>query len=234
MPRLTTFVLAHRRLVVLAWVVLTVAGAWAAATISESLSQSFDAPGRPAFAANREIVGTFGTGGVVPPAALVIDARDGERLDRARVADRLRAVGEGVRGARLVLPDAPGGEALLSADGRTAVGLVFPPPGRPAPDANPEAVAQLRAAAAGGPVVVTGIDALVDDTGGGGAGLLIEVALGGLGALIVLGAGRPRSSASRSGASRSPRPIGRSGSRRPSGSRQVGDTPGPRPRPPPR
>src|SRR3954452_19633234 len=71
--RLTHLVLAHRRTVVVGWLLVVVAGMWAAATITDSLSQSFEAPGRPAFDPNRESVRTFGNGGVVPPLVAVGD-----------------------------------------------------------------------------------------------------------------------------------------------------------------
>jgi RND superfamily putative drug exporter len=139
MDRLTGWVLGHRRWVVIAWLAVTVAGMWAAATITDSLSQSFDAPGRPAFDANREIVRTFGSGGVVPPLVLV-----GPRGDLGRVA-------RAVPGARVALPR----DRTLVA-GQTAAALVFPPPGRPAPDTNPQALAAATRAAAGTGVGVTG------------------------------------------------------------------------------
>ena len=139
MERLTAFVLAHRRAVVLAWIALALAGMWAAATISDSLSQSFDAPGRPAFEANREIVQTFQTGGVVPPLVLVTSVSD-----RAQATRQLARVAGAVDGARVALPGVTGGDALVSRDRRTAAALVFPPPGSPAPDTNPGAAAALE------------------------------------------------------------------------------------------
>ena len=175
MPRLTTWVLAHRRIVVLAWIAVAVAGGWASATIADSLTKSFTAPGRPAFEANEEIVREYRSGGVVAPAVLVGQ----DEADLKRVAGA-------VQGARVALPGDPGGEALRAQDGRTLAALVFPPPGRAAPDENPEAIAALTKAAAGTGVRVTGIDALSEGGGGGGTGVLIETLAGGIGALVVL------------------------------------------------
>jgi putative drug exporter of the RND superfamily len=177
---LTGAVLRHRRLVVLGWVAVVVAGMWAAATINNSLSRSFDAPGRPAFDANREIVGLFKSGGVVPPVVLLTGA-----TDRRAAEQRLQRVAHAVPGARVAVPSDPGGGALVSRDGRVAAALVFPPPGRPAPDSNPEAVAALTRASAGAGVRVTGVDALTQAKGGG-TGVLIETVLGAVGALVVL------------------------------------------------
>jgi putative drug exporter of the RND superfamily len=179
--RLTRWVLAHRRLVAAAWIVVTAGGMWAAATISGSLSQSFTAPGRPAFEANQEIDRTFGTGGFVAPLVLVT-----QTADTAQAARRFERLARAVDGARVAVPGDRGAGALVSEDGRTVAALVFPPPGRPAPDTNPEAVAQLTKAAAGSDIGVTGVDALNEDSGGGGTGVLLETVLGGAGALIVL------------------------------------------------
>ncbi|CAB4901777.1 unannotated protein [freshwater metagenome] len=196
MPRMTRFVMARRRLVALVWVVLALAGAWAASGISDALSQSFDAPGRPAFEANERIVRAYGSGGTISPIVLVARPEEGRDVRDQDVRDELREAVERVAGAvpgsRAVSSSGATGEGLDSADGRASVAYVFPPVGRPAPDENPQALAAARKAAAGTevggrPLAVTGIEALTDDSGGGGgAGLLIETLVGGLGALIVL------------------------------------------------
>jgi uncharacterized membrane protein YdfJ with MMPL/SSD domain len=77
--RLTDLVLRRRRLLALAWLLLAVAGGWAASGLGDALSQSFDAPDRPASEANREIVERFGSGGVVAPIA----AEEGPRARAA-------------------------------------------------------------------------------------------------------------------------------------------------------
>lgn len=178
MPRLTSFVLAHRRGVVAAWLVLALAGIWAVTGLSDALSQSFDAPGKPAFAANRELARDFRSGGPVAPIVLVTRAG-------GDATARLARVGRAVPGARVAVPGDPGGAALVSRG--TAVALVFPPPGVPAPDENPAALAAAsRAAAREEGVQVTGVEALAEGGGGGGLGLLLEVLVGGAGALLVL------------------------------------------------
>lgn len=196
MSPLTRLVVARRRLVAVAWAVLALAGAWAASGISDALSQSFDAPGRPAFEANRAIVGATGSGGVVNPIVLVARPEQGRSVTDPDVREELRAaverIARAVPGSRAVSSTGATGEGLDARDGRTSVAYVFPPVGRPAPDENPEALAAARRVAAdtdvgGRPLGVTGIEALSDDSGGGGGvGLLVETLVGGLGALIVL------------------------------------------------
>ena len=184
MTRLTDVVLRRRRIVAGAWLLLALAGAWASSGLSGALSQSFDAPGRPAFEANEEIVERFGSGGVIAPIVAVIDGTDARDPAVARAFER---VADAVPGSRLAA-----GPELVSDDGRTAAAIVLPPPGRPAPDENPEALAAARDAArdlrvGDARVQITGTEALATDSGDGeGIGLLVEILLGGVGALVVL------------------------------------------------
>jgi putative drug exporter of the RND superfamily len=182
--RLTDLVLRRRRIVAGAWLLLAIAGAWASSGLSGALSQSFDAPGRPAFEANDEIVERFGSGGVIAPIVAVIDGTDARDPAVARAFGR---IADAVPGSRLAA-----GPQLVSDDGRTAAAIVLPPPGRPAPDENPEALAAARDAArdlrvGDARVQITGTEALATDSGDGeGIGLLVEILLGGVGALVVL------------------------------------------------
>jgi RND superfamily putative drug exporter len=197
MERLTNAAMAHRRLVLGGWLVLAIAGGWAASSVSDALTRSLDAPGRPAFAANADIARHFGTGGQVSPIALVVRVPEGARVtapETVRSLDRaVRRVTGAVGRARSVSYASTREEAFVSRDGRTTYALVFPPLGRPAPDENPAALAAAKRAArglhvGGAPVQVTGVEALAEDTGSsGGVGLLVETLAGGLGALVVLG-----------------------------------------------
>ena len=185
-------VLRHRRLIVSVWVLLVIVGAWSASSISEHLSQSFDAPGRPAFEANKQIVAEYGNGGVISPFVLVAAPGDGSSVDSTAFGAAAKRVAGSVPGSRLAAPGhgvkATGFE---SANGKVAYALIYPPPGPEAPDSNEGALAALQRAAAaqtvgGTPLRVTGVEALSEDSGGGGAGLLLETLVGALGAIVVL------------------------------------------------
>jgi RND superfamily putative drug exporter len=193
---LTDLAARRPRLIAVCWLVLALAGGWAASGINDALSRSFDAPGREAFQANKDIVAKYGSGGPIAPIVLVAtpergrvtDAETKEELGSA-VADVAEAVGAN---ARAVSYASTGNPAFVSRDGRTTYAYIFPPVGRPAPDENPQALAAARRAASqaqvgGRPLQVTGVEALSDDTGGsGGIGLLAETLIGGFGALLVL------------------------------------------------
>ncbi len=187
MTVLARFVIAHRRWVLLAWLLLTVAGAYGAPKATSALSYDFGLPGQHGYEANQQILRQFGSGGDNAPVLLVVtDAT--RRLAPASATPIVAAVGKAAPGSRVAsYADIP---ALLSADGRTGVVAVYP---RPVPGSDGYAIAlpALKAVAAkvtepdGPRVVVTGEDALATG-GGGGANVLIETLFGGLGALLVL------------------------------------------------
>src|SRR5690242_19563119 len=62
MTALARLVLAHRRLIVLFWLALTVLGAWSANAVSSRWLEQFSIPGYSAYEANQRTLKTFGTG----------------------------------------------------------------------------------------------------------------------------------------------------------------------------
>jgi RND superfamily putative drug exporter len=186
--RLARFVVAHRWWVLAAWLLLTIAGGYAAPKATSALTYNFGLPGQAGYETNQQILQTFGSGGNNAPILLVVG--DGNRtLTPTEAAPVVQAVTTATPGARVVsFADAP---SLRSADGRTGVVLVYP---RPVPGADPYAAAlpALQQAAtqlsahSGVPVTVTGQAALATGGGSGGSGVLVETLFGGIGALVVL------------------------------------------------
>ncbi|MEV0846506.1 MMPL family transporter [Streptomyces sp. NPDC049954] len=184
MRAVTEFVVRHRMFVLIAWLVLALAGGYAAPKATSALSYDFGLPDQPGYQANERIVRDFGSGGANAPVLLVVG--DGKRpVGRAAAAPLVRAVERAAPGARVTsYAQEPG---LLAKDGRTGIVLVYP---RPVPGQDPYAAAlpalEKVAARAPGTVRVTGQDALQSGGGGGGAGVLAETLFGGVGALVVL------------------------------------------------
>jgi RND superfamily putative drug exporter len=196
---LTRWVLAHKRIVVVAWLLLAVAGGAAAGPASRALDPEFSVPGKEGWETNVAIAQRYaGTGGDSSPLLPVVTLPKGAtvtspaaRADLARLDARLRAA---LPGARIASYPSTRDAAFVSRDRRTAFALVYP---RPDPHStfgeNPKAEQAARAAlrgatVAGAPVRLTGFDALAQETGGGGGpGVLLEALLGAAGALLVLG-----------------------------------------------
>jgi len=199
MQKLTRWVLAHKRLVVVFWVALTLVGMASAGSASKSLKQKLSVPGTEGWTTNQRIERAFkGTGGNGAPllAVVTLPARDSLRTPAVRA--QLAALEARLRGAlpgsRVAGYAATANRAFASSDSRTTFIAAFPPrdPGQAFGD-NPSAAKRASAALAGAtidgaPVHVTGFDALSVQSGGGGGGpgVFVEALLGGVGALVVL------------------------------------------------
>ncbi|MBS1869482.1 MAG: MMPL family transporter [Actinobacteria bacterium] len=199
MTALTRWVLAHRKLVVAFWLVLTVVGGAAAGPAGRAMNQKFSVPGREGWEANVQIQKLYrGTGGNAAPLVPVVQLPAGRTVRTAAVRAELRGVEDKLRaalpGARVTGYGSTGETAFVSRDGRTAFAVAFPVPDRNQPFGdNPRAERAARAAlrgitVGGAPVHLTGFDALNAQSGdSNGPGVLLEALLGGLGALVVLG-----------------------------------------------
>ena len=193
MNRFSDWVLGHRLLVVLAWVVLAGAGAATAGTTVSSLSYDFGLPGEPAYEANTQIIESYGGGGLYDPLLLTVEADPGTDLgapqNESAFSEAVRQIASASPGTRVVTSANTTGDGLISDDGRRAVALLYPtavPGADPYVTALPalEAAAE-RTQAFGKPVELTGTLVLAEG-GGEGRGVLVEVVLGGAGALVVL------------------------------------------------
>jgi RND superfamily putative drug exporter len=197
MTVLARWVLAHKRLVTVAWVLITLVGIATVGQATKSFSKSFSVPGREGFVTNAQIEHLFGGGGRTAPLLAVVTVPPGQSVTApaargpiARLTARLHAA---LPGARIASYTTTGSRAFVSADGRTTFVLAYPPPDNESFGQNTKAAKRATAALAGAtvlgaPVYVTGVDALQSQTGGSnGPGVLLESVLGGLGALVVLG-----------------------------------------------
>jgi putative drug exporter of the RND superfamily len=198
MESLTRWVLAHKRIVVVFWVVLTIIGVASAGPASKALKQKFSVPGKEGWVTNEQIARDFhGTGGNNSPLLPVVTLPAGQSVDSPRVLGELRGVEARLQralpGSRVASYATTKSRTFLSKDGRTTFILAYP---RPDPkesfNNNPQAAkAATRAlkgvTVAGAPLHLTGFDALSVQSGGGeGPGVLVEALLGGVGALLVL------------------------------------------------
>ncbi len=197
MTSITRWVLAHKRIVATFWILVTVVGFATVSQATKAFSNEFSVPGREGFQTNLAIQQVYHQGGgkapIVPVVTLPAQTTVDSPLVRAglsNVAARLQAV---LPGSRIASYASTGSRAFVSRDGHTTFLLAYPPPSNEAFGNNTRAAKRATAAlagvtVAGAPVRVSGIDALENQTGGGGGpGVLLESVLGGLGAMVVLG-----------------------------------------------
>ncbi len=190
LTRLAHLTVRRRWLMIGAWLVLTVFGAFAAGQVSSRWFQSTSVPGKPAYEASQRTLATLGAGARSP--SIVVFHTDGDATRSVAVEQAIERTAAALPGALTSSYFSTGNLMYVSDDRHTAFAEVYPA----GPDRLdvPSGAETMRAAAAKGlpagiTVNVTGRDALGEaskhDTGGGSA-VLIEAAIGGVGALVIL------------------------------------------------
>lgn len=190
--RLARFVLKHRRVVMVGWLVVFLAGAVSASQISKRLELDFSLPGQPGYETAQKIIDTYGNGGIVPPAIAVITVPPGHtvRGERAQIAVALRRMQASIPVVRVVDFANTGDPRLTTRDDRSTYAFLFTPlentlglPKIPQAAQRALNLTLPRGTRAG----MTGLLQLSDsEESRGGPGVFLETVIGGIGALAVL------------------------------------------------
>src|SRR5579859_5706650 len=101
MTSLARFVIAHRWWVLAAWLLLAVAGGYAAPKAISALTYDFGLPGQAGYEANQQIVEQFGSGGDNAPILLVV-GNGRQPVLAASAIPVMRAAEKAAPGARVV------------------------------------------------------------------------------------------------------------------------------------
>ncbi len=200
---LTGWVLAHKRLVAVGWLALTLVGFYGAAKVTDALNEDFTMPDSASTVTNERIVSRFDSGGATPPLVAVVTLPPGTTASAPAVRADLRTLEQdlarAVPGARVASFGSTSEPAYVSDDGRTTFAIVHPPStvvdnagpsGNEISDATLASAEQAAADArvGGAEVRLTGAALLARETPGegGGPSFLNETLIAGVGALIVL------------------------------------------------
>lgn len=198
MTSLIRWVLAHKRTVVITWIVVWIAAFAAVQPAVDALSTEFQLPGRESSESAKVIEQRFGNGGnrVSGPLVSVVELPEGTTVDSPGVRDEIGsafgAIAKSIPGSRSANFATTGDRVFVSEDGRTTFGVMWYAPSEVAFEPAKQAITATEKAAAsqtvaGAPIRITGIDALATATDeSSGPSVLAETLLGGLGALIVL------------------------------------------------
>jgi putative drug exporter of the RND superfamily len=193
MVRLAEFVLRHRRLVMVFWLLMFVVGIGAASQVTNRLTVDFSLPGQPGYETEKQLLDTFGNGGSNSPTIAVVTVPKGTtvKAEMAKITPVFDAIDKALPGTRMVDYAQTNNDVFLTDDGRTTYALVYPKPFESFTDVGPDvAMKPILAQASkdtGFDFGVTGYNLLAqgsDDPEG--PSLLAETLLGGLGALAVL------------------------------------------------
>jgi RND superfamily putative drug exporter len=189
MTRLARLVARRRWYVIATWIALTIFGAFSAGQLADRWFQEFSIPGYPAYEANIRSLEALGNGRVAPYVAVLKADRDITKIggvDRA-----FYAAAGATPNARVSSYFTTRDEAYLSQDRRVAFAEIFPAGeiSFEGVDVEPARRALKEAAPPGVEASLTGLDALYAEASGGqqeGPSILVEVLIGGLGALLIL------------------------------------------------
>jgi len=127
--RVARVVLRHRRVVMVMWLVVFLAGGFAAGQISNRLKFTFTLPGQPGYETAARITQLYGNGGETMPDIAVVTPPGGQSLDRAQPAinqafDRVRAA---LPHARVVDLGVTGDRSFITNGGHSEYALVLTP-----------------------------------------------------------------------------------------------------------
>ncbi|HET6965411.1 MAG TPA: MMPL family transporter [Acidimicrobiales bacterium] len=190
MNALTTFVLRHRRAVMLAWLVVLLAGFATMGSTTKRLSTEFKMPHTASYVADSRIVSLYHSGGNTVPVVVAVTAPSGATAAPAEADRVLAAAAAAIPGARLADQANTGDRSFATRDGGTSFGMIFPPSrenGFTKSHTSAIAAAATAAVPPGWHAGVTGLAQL--ETGGSdskGSSALTETLLGGAGSLAVL------------------------------------------------
>ena len=193
MIRLTEFVLRHRKLVMLFWLVMLVVGGFAAGRTADRLTVDFSLPGQPGYETEKQILDIYGNGGSNPPTIAVATVPEGSTVEDH--LDDITATLDDVQAAvprtRILSYADTADDVFLTDDGRTTYALVYPEPFLSFEDVGPDVAMRpvLEQASEDTDVdwSITGYNLLAQGSDDPEApSLLVDTILGGLGALAVL------------------------------------------------
>jgi putative drug exporter of the RND superfamily len=189
MNALTAFVIRHRRLVMLAWLIIAVAGFATLNQTTKRLSSEFKLPHTSSYVANSEITQLYQSGGDNPPVVLAVTAPSGQSASPATVDRVLAAAARSIPGSRVADQANTGDAGFATKDRATGFGLLFVPQAKGGFNSNQTSVITQAADSATPPgwhAGVTGLAQLQTGSSGKGASALTETMFGGVGALAVL------------------------------------------------
>jgi RND superfamily putative drug exporter len=193
MTRLAEFVLHHRKLVVLFWILMVPIGVFSAGQTGDRLTLDFSLPGQPGYQTEKQILSTYGNGGSNPPTIAVVTVPEGTTVDEqlskiTPVFDKVKAALPKTRFVDYAETKDP---VFLTDDKRTTFALVYPEEFKSFTDVGPDVamkpIMEKASKDTGFDFGVTGYNLLAQGTDDPeGPSLLAETMLGALGALAVL------------------------------------------------
>ncbi|MDX6307300.1 MAG: putative drug exporter of the superfamily [Nocardioidaceae bacterium] len=190
MERLARLVMHHRRIIGAFWILMLLAGGFAASQLSSRLTVDFSLPGQPGDTAEQHLIKTYGTSSFDTYLAVVtVPAGQTVRSDQTQVDRVFGAVRKALPVSRIVDLQNTGDPGFVSKDGRTTFAMIQgPQPTSFGPGIETQIEPALTAAAqqAGFTSGLTSYGLLGQGGDSSGPSVLAETLFGATGALLVL------------------------------------------------
>jgi putative drug exporter of the RND superfamily len=187
LERFAGYVIHHRKLVVGAWIVLTIFGAFSAKQVSTRWLEQFSIPGYSAYEANQKTLHAFGNG--EDPPHVVVYTSKGDITQERRIVKGLNEVQRRWPKFRISSYFDTHSLAYVSKNRHTMFAEIYPSGNQgfnaQTHTGDVRGVVQ-KLAPPGVSVHLTGRDALNDASGGSGPSVVTEALIGGGGALVIL------------------------------------------------
>jgi RND superfamily putative drug exporter len=190
LARLAHVIVRRRRIVIAAWLVLTLFGGFAAGQVSKRWFESFSIPGYSSYEANQRTLKTFGQGEQAPLVAVFHSS--GDVTKDTGITKAIAAAAAVNPNSRVSSFFSTHSRAYVSKDGHTTFAEIYPP-GTPTFSSSvhiDQVRAALKANTPGGVQAnLTGRDPIQAASSGGSSGgpsILTEAFIGGLGCLVIL------------------------------------------------
>lgn len=188
--RIAEWVVRHRRLVLVFWLVMFVAGGVAAGRVTNRLAANFSLPGQPGYETALKIQHVYGSAGDGEDGILVVTVPSGQTVaaDAARIARGFEAVRSADPRLRVIDLGITHDPHFVTNDGTSTFAVLDAPLGKgfAAPHQIALGKSILEHQLAGYKVDLTGLSQLEFGGSSKGPSVLVETVFGGLGALAVL------------------------------------------------
>jgi RND superfamily putative drug exporter len=192
MERLAQLVMHHRRIVSAVWLALFVGGLFASTQLGNRWAYDFSLPGQPGDQAEHQLLDTYGVSSMNTYVALVtVPKGQTVAANTAAVGQVFASAAAAVTDVKLRVVDlaSTGDQGFVTSDGRTAYALIQAPVAQTMGayiETQLDPALTKAAAAQGFDSGLTGYGLLAAGGDSGGTGVLLEVLLAGVAALVVL------------------------------------------------
>ncbi len=185
---LADFVLAHRRVVLVFWLIMLIVGGAASGSVQKRLSFDFSLPGQPGYEVSKKITEQYGNDG--DASMLVVTAPAGQTIasSQAQVAAAFQSAREKFPQARILDYASTGESSLITSDGKTTYAFLFAPIPTSFSDLplSGEIAKSMQQTLSSYTVTATGVQELSVQSDSPDTGVFVETMIAALGALAVL------------------------------------------------